>query len=80
MGEGILREGKLGGLGSEIYSGIYSAPWGLSRFWARGATTSIDVLGIETLLDGCNKFLIIPEGNGFECMRFDGISERIFHN
>jgi hypothetical protein len=26
MGGFILREGKLGGLESEIYSGIYSAP------------------------------------------------------
>jgi hypothetical protein len=26
--KGILREGKLGGLESEIYSGIYSAPGG----------------------------------------------------
>jgi hypothetical protein len=47
---GILREGKLGGLESEIYSGVYSAPGGLKRFWARRARTSIDVLGLGILV------------------------------
>ena len=42
----ILREGKLGGLESEIYSGVYRAPGGLQRFWAQRARTSIDVLGL----------------------------------
>ena len=49
--KGILREGKLGGLESEIYSGVCSAPGGLKRFWARRARTSIDVLGLGVLVN-----------------------------
>jgi hypothetical protein len=33
-----------------VYSGIYSAPGRLRRFWARRARTSIDVLGIGVLV------------------------------
>jgi hypothetical protein len=33
-----------------VYSGIYSAPGGLKRFWARRARTSIDVLGLGVLV------------------------------
>ena len=35
-GDLILGEGKLGGLESEIYSGIYSAPGGCRGFGLRG--------------------------------------------
>jgi hypothetical protein len=34
----------------KFYSGIYSAPGGLKRFWARRARTSIDVLGLGVLV------------------------------
>jgi hypothetical protein len=46
----FYERGKLGGLESEIYSGVYSAPGGLKRFWARRARTSIDVLGLGVLV------------------------------
>ena len=53
--EGILihafdERGELGVLGELVYSGIYSAPGGLKRFWARRARTSIDVLGLGVLV------------------------------
>ena len=38
-------------MGELVYSGIYSAPGGLKRFWARRARTSIDVLGLGILVD-----------------------------
>jgi hypothetical protein len=46
----FYERGNLGGLESEIYSGVYSAPGGLKRFWARRARTSIDVLGLGVLV------------------------------
>jgi hypothetical protein len=44
------ERGELGVLGELVYSGIYSAPGGLRRFWARRARTSIDVLGLGVLV------------------------------
>ena len=34
----------------KFYSGIYSAPGGLKRFWDQRARTSIDVLGLGILV------------------------------
>ena len=47
----IRREGRTWSIGIElVYSGIYSAPGGLKRFWAQRARTSIDVLGLGVLV------------------------------
>jgi hypothetical protein len=46
----ILREGKLGGLESEILQWDLQCTGGLKRFWARRARTSIDVLGLGVLV------------------------------
>ena len=46
----ILREGKLGGLESEILQWDLQCTGGMKRFWARRARTSIDVLGLGVLV------------------------------